>query len=337
MSCTAGVLSASIVLPALADVPEGRAQIVRAPTDMPEPIGDRPPKTVKVELETKEVSRHVDDGTRYRFWTFNGQVPGPMVRVKVGDTVEVHLRNAEDSRMMHNVDFHGATGPGGGAEATLAGPGESKSFSFKAMKPGLYVYHCAVPPVAQHIANGMYGMILVEPEGGLPEVDHEWYVMQGELYTEESIGHRGKLTQSYERLIGERPSYVVFNGAVGALTKSVKGMKAKRGETARIYFGVGGPNLTSSIHLIGEIMDRTWMLASLPSEPLKNVQTATVPPGGATMMDFTFEVPGTYNLVDHALSRVEKGALGHVVVTGEENPEIFDSEAENTSPDWRTN
>ena len=315
--------------PALAQVDVRTGEIVRAPTDVPEPIGTRAPQTLEVELVTEERIAHLDQGTTFRYWTFNGTVPGPMIRARVGDTVNVTLRNPLDSQMVHNIDFHAATGPGGGGDVSFAAPGETNTFSFKALKPGLYVYHCATPPVALHIANGMYGMILIEPEGGLPPVDHEWYVMQGELYTAEPFGTRGQVTESWDRLVEERPTYAVFNGAVGALTKTGFPMVALTGETARIYFGVGGPNLTSSIHLIGEIIDDAYIFGSLVSETLQDVQTVTVPPGGATILDFTFEVPGTFNLVDHALSRLEKGLIGHVLVEGAPVEDgIFDSGGE---------
>ena len=192
------------------------ASIVRSPADLPAAIGARGAETVRVELETIERMGDLADGTSYRYWTFNGQVPGPFVRVRVGDTVEVSLKNHKDSWMQHNVDFHAVTGPGGGGVATVADPGQSKGFTFKALNPGLYVYHCAVPMAAQHIANGMYGLILVEPEGGLPKVDHEFYVMQGEIYTEEAFGSKGELTESYDKLLNEQPEYYVFNGAANA-------------------------------------------------------------------------------------------------------------------------
>lgn len=297
--------------------------IVRDPAEVPAPIARTEPATVKIELETIERVAELNDGSEYRYWTFNNQVPGPMFRARVGDTVEVSLKNAEDSWMQHNVDFHAVTGPGGGAVATLADPGDTKKFSFKAMKPGLYVYHCATPTVAQHIANGMYGMILVEPEGGLPKVDKEFYVMQGELYTEESIGTQGELTESYERLIDELPTHYVFNGKVGGLVKD-NPLTAKVGETARIYFGVGGPNKTSSFHVIGEIFDKIYDLGGVKATT-DDVQTVTVAPGGATIADLTFEVPGTYVIVDHALSRVEKGLAGHIKVHGPDNLTIFDA------------
>jgi nitrite reductase (NO-forming) len=301
---------------------DGPVSIVRDPTDLPKPLGKRGPQRVKVDLETVEVTGHLADGASYRYWTFNGKVPGPFVRVRVGDTVEVRLKNHDDSIVMHNVDFHAVTGPGGGAKATDAAPGETRGFEFTAINPGLYVYHCAVPMAAQHIANGMYGMILVEPEGGLPKVDHEFYVMQGEIYTEQKFGTKGELTESYDKLMDERPEYFVFNGAAGALA-SEKPLKAKVGETVRIFFGVGGPNYTSSFHVIGEIFDRVYNQGSLTAKPLTDVQTTTVAPGGATVVDFKLEVPGKYMLVDHALTRVARGLVGILEVTGPDNPDIF--------------
>jgi nitrite reductase (NO-forming) len=300
----------------------GAVSIVRDPTDLLKPLNNRAPSRVKVDLETIEVVGKLADGATYTYWTFNGKVPGPFVRVRVGDTVEVRLKNHEDSALMHNVDFHAVTGPGGGAKATDAEPGETRNFEFKALNPGLYVYHCAVPMAAQHIANGMYGLILVEPEGGLPKVDHEFYVMQGEIYTEQTLGAKGELTESHKKLMDERPEYFVFNGAVGALTKE-RPLKAKVGQTIRIYFGVGGPNFTSSFHVIGEIFDKLYNLGSLTAVPMRDVQTATVPPGGAAVVEFKLEVPGNYLLVDHALTRVERGLAGILQVEGPNNPEIF--------------
>ena len=145
------------------------------------PVGDRGPQLVKVELETKEVVAEIDDGVAYKFWTFNGTVPGPMIRVREGDTVQVTLKNSLSATAPHNIDLHAVTGPGGGAAATTVSPGKQATFQFLAMHPGVYVYHCATPPVAMHIANGMYGLIVVEPAGGLPKVDREFYVMEGDF------------------------------------------------------------------------------------------------------------------------------------------------------------
>ena len=305
-----------------APLPEGVVEIVRDPRDLPAPIGARGPATVRVDLETSEVTGRLDDGASYSYWTFNGKVPGPFVRVRVGDSVEVTMRNAEGSLMSHNVDFHAVTGPGGGGVATVAAPGERKGFTFQALNPGLYVYHCAVAPHALHIANGMYGLILVEPEGGLPAVDREFYVMQGELYTDRQFGASGEIGTDHERLLDERPTHVLFNGAVGALTTRAP-LRARVGETVRIFFGVGGPNLTSSFHVIGEIFDKVYNLGDVVSRPLSSVQTVSVPPGGAAVVDFRLEVPGRFLLVDHALSRLDKGCVGFLQVEGEENPEVF--------------
>lgn len=308
-------------------MPEG-ADIGCDPTHVPPPIGARGPQTVRIELETIELEGRLDanSNTRFRYWTFNGTVPGPMMRVRVGDTVEVTLKNREDSALLHNVDFHAATGPGGGAEATTAAPGETKGFRFKALNPGLYIYHCAVPPVVMHVANGMYGLILVEPEGGLPPVDREFYVVQGEIYTEQPFGTAGVLDPSYEKMLNERPEYFVLNGSVGALT-TLRPLKAKVGETVRIFFGVGGPNYTSSFHVIGEIFDRVYGFGSPTSEPLRDVATMTVPVGSGAIAELKLEVPGRFVLVDHALSRVERGLAGYLEVEGPANAQIFASTA----------
>lgn len=305
--------------------------IVQPPTALPGPIGERLPKTVEVELETVELTGKLDDGTTFNYWTFNGKVPGPFVRVREGDTVHVKMKNAKDSMMLHNVDFHAVTGPGGGAQATDAAPGEAGAFTFKALNPGIYVYHCATPPVAWHIAKGMYGLILVEPKMPLKPVDHEFYVMQGEIYTQQQHGEKGQLHDDFQKLMNETPEYYVFNGATGALVNDAP-LKAKVGETIRIYFGVGGPNKTSSFHVIGEIFDKVYEQGSLTSEPLTNVQTVTVAPGGATVVELKLEVPGKYMLVDHALSRAMRGLLGVLEVEGEDNPSVFKPDSPKLAP-----
>jgi nitrite reductase (NO-forming) len=303
------------------------ADISHQANDVPPPIGKRDPQTVRVDLVTVELEARLAEGTTFGYWTFNGKVPGPMLRVRVGDTVDVHLKNADGSSMLHSVDFHAATGPGGGAASTQTNPGEDKSFKFKALAPGLFVYHCATPMVAHHIANGMYGLILVEPEGGLPPVDREYYVMQGEIYTDGAFGQHGSQEFNVEKLLNERPEYFVFNGSVGALSK-FHPMQAKVGETIRIYFGVGGPNFTSSFHVIGEIFDKVYNLGGVTSEPLRSIQTAMVPAGGAVITEFKVDVPGNYTLVDHALARAERGLVGILHVEGQPNTDIFDGKVE---------
>lgn len=297
--------------------------VSRSPDDLPGPLQRTEAQNVRIDLEAVEVEGRLADGAAYTFWTFGGKVPGPFLRVQMGDTVEVHLKNPASNTMMHSVDFHAVTGPGGGAVYTQSMPGEETMFTFKALNPGLYVYHCATPMIPHHISNGMYGLILVEPAGGLPPVDREFYVMQGEIYTLEPFGSLGKLTFSEEKLLNERPEYFILNGSVGALT-ALHPLQAQVGETVRIYYGVGGPNFTSAFHVIGEIFDRVYDQASLTSLPLTDVQTTLVPPGGATMVEFKVDVPGRYILVDHALSRLERGLAGFLVVEGPEQPEIID-------------
>ena len=301
------------------------ADISREPTDLPPPIAQRDPQTVRVELLAAEVEGRLAEGTTFGYWTFNGKVPGPFIRVRVGDTIDIHLKNSADSAMMHSVDFHAVTGPGGGAAVLQVEPGHEKSMTWKALIPGLYVYHCATPMVSEHIANGMYGLILVEPEGGLPHVDREFYVMQGEIYTDVPYGQRGSAEFSVEKLLSEHPEYFVFNGSVGALTK-LHPLQAKVGDTVRIFFGVGGPNFTSSFHVIGEIFDKVYLLGGITMPPIEGIQTVSVAPGGAVITEFKTKVPGNYTLVDHALARVERGLLGILHVEGAPNPEIYNGQ-----------
>ncbi|MBI3541949.1 MAG: nitrite reductase, copper-containing [Deltaproteobacteria bacterium] len=302
---------------------EGQENAILADApNVPPPITRRHATKVIVNLEVKEVEGRLADGVRYTFWTFGGKVPGKFIRIREGDLVEFHLNNHPDNKMPHNIDLHAVTGQGGGAGASLTAPGHSSVFSFKALNPGLYVYHCATAPVAMHIANGMYGMILVEPADGLPKVDHEYYVMQGDFYTKGPNGQQGLQPFSMEKAIQERPEYVVFNGSVGALAGD-GALTAKPGETVRLFVGNGGPNLTSSFHVIGEIFDQVWAEGNT-SHVTQNVQTTLIPPGGAAITQFGLNVPATYILVDHALTRAfNKGALGMLKVTGPENKNIY--------------
>jgi nitrite reductase (NO-forming) len=279
---------------------------------------------VIVNLETVEAKGQLADGVQYTFWTFGGTVPGPFVRVRLGDTVQLRLTNHHGSKNPHSIDLHAVTGAGGGAAVTQLGPGQEGVFEWKAMNPGLFVYHCATPSVPAHIANGMYGLILVEPVGGLPRVDREYYVMQGEFYTKGKTLAPGLQPLDAAKLTGERPEYVVFNGRMGAMLGD-KALRAKVGETVRLYVGNGGPNLVSSFHVIGEIFDAVYTEAAIGSgAPARNVQTTLVPAGGATIVEMTVDVPGRFLLVDHSIVRaMEKGALGALEVAGPEQPSIF--------------
>jgi nitrite reductase (NO-forming) len=223
--------------------------------------------------------------------------------------------------MPHNVDFHAVTGPGGGAAITSVAQGETKTARFKLLNPGLYTYHCAAPPVPDHIANGMYGLILVEPEKGLPKVDREYYVMQSEFYTKGEFGDEGLQEYSPEKGAAEKPTYVVFNGKVGSL-QGANALKANVGDKVRVYFGNIGPNLISSFHIIGTIFDQVYREGSL-SDPTHNVQTTVVPAGSAAVVELKTPVPGNFTLVDHSIFRIQKGALGTLTVTGAAAPDIY--------------
>jgi nitrite reductase (NO-forming) len=294
--------------------------IAADPSSVPPPIERTEPQVVKIDLTAKEVLAEVAPGVMLNYWTFNGQVPGPMLRVREGDTVELTLHNDASSLHTHSIDLHAVTGPGGGAAVMQVAPGASKSFRFLARNPGLFVYHCASPNVAVHNSHGQYGMILVEPKGGLPKVDREYYVMQGELYTQGRLGERGLQAFDAGKMLDGHPEYVVFNGRVNG---TVGNMKAKRGERIRIFFGNGGVNLVSSFHAIGEVFDDVFPEASMGGDLHHNVQTTLVPAGGATIVEMGLEVPGKLILVDHALARLDRGAWGTIQVDGDPNPEVF--------------
>jgi nitrite reductase (NO-forming) len=274
-------------------------------------------------LETTEVLSEIAPGIIQNYWTFNNTVPGPLFRVREGDIVRVTIKNSDRSLHHHNVDFHAATGPGGGGAVSMVKPGESKVFTFKALNPGLFVYHCAAPNMAVHMAHGMYGLILVEPKDGLPKVDKEFYVMQGELYTTGAIGRQGLQAFDAKKMMEGVPTYVTFNGRPDG---TVGKMKATVGDKIRMYVGNGGVSNNSSFHVVGEIFDTVYPEASIGGAQFKNVQTTNVPAGGATIVEFTVNYPGTYVLVDHALMRTDKGAWGTIEVTGEADPAIFDGD-----------
>lgn len=318
-----GVSSSSAAIP-VREVPELRGRetaVLTAAPNVPPPITRDYATTVVVNLEAEEKNMRLDDGVEYTYWTFGGSVPGSFIRIREGDQVEFHMTNHHTSSVPHNIDLHAVTGPGGGAKASLTLPGGESVFTFTALNPGLYVYHCAVAPVPMHIANGMYGLVLVEPKEGLPKVDREYYVMQSEFYTTGKHGEKGLQTLDMEKGIAEQPTYVVFNGAVGALTGD-NALEAKVGETVRLFVGNGGPNLTSSFHVIGEVFDNVYTEGGTVAQ--HNVQTTAIPAGGSTMVEFRVEKPGELVLVDHSIFRAfNKGALGIMNVTGQDNPRVF--------------
>lgn len=308
-----------------ADVPVDQLPVIDAVVthapEVPPPVNRDHAALVKVKMETIEKTMKMADGVDYTYWTFNGDVPGQMIRVREGDTVEVEFSNNPNSTVPHNVDFHASTGPGGGAAATFTAPGRTSTFRWKALQSGLYIYHCAVAPVGMHIGNGMYGLVLVEPKEGLPKVDKEFYIVQGDFYTKGKYGEPGLQPFDMDKAIREDADYVVFNGHVGAIAGD-NALKAKVGETVRMYVGNGGPNLVSSFHVIGEIFDKVYVEGGkLVNE---NVQSTLIPAGGAAIIEFKVDIPGSFTIVDHSIFRAfNKGALGQLVVEGEDHPEVM--------------
>jgi nitrite reductase (NO-forming) len=329
----------AVALPAAAAPPKAPKSAVTSPGDLglpqgapikavltdaphvPPPITRRTPAKLIMELEVQEKVMRMSDGVDYTFWTFGGQVPGKFIRVRQGDTVEFHLRNHPSSKMPHNIDLHAVTGPGGGATSSFTAPGHESQFSFKVINPGLYIYHCATAPVGMHVANGMYGLILVEPPEGLPPVDREYYVVQGDFYTVGKYREKGLQPFDMQKAIEENATYVVFNGSEGALVGD-KALKARVGEKVRLFLGNGGPNLVSSFHVIGEIFDKVYTEGGTRVQ--EHVQTTLIPAGGSSIVEFTVDIPGTYVLVDHSLFRAfNKGALGMLRVEGNERKELY--------------
>lgn len=304
--------------------PLDQPNVARDPSIVPAPIQRTEPTTVKINLTVKEVNAELAPGATYSFWTFDGTVPGPMLRVMEGDTVEITLTNPATNANPHNIDLHAVNGPGGGAAVTNVAPGETKTFTFKALNPGAYVYHCAYAPPYHHIAQGMYGGIVVEPRGGLPKVDREFYVMQGEWYTTGKIGDKGHQEFSEEKAMAEQPEYFTMNGNTEALSKLFP-LHVNVGETVRLFFGVGGPNVGSNFHIIGEIFDQVD--SGYSKSPVQNEETWYVPPGSVSTFQFHVNEPGRYTLVDHALYRIAKGALGVMMADGKWDDTIYSPNA----------
>ncbi|MEX2587379.1 MAG: plastocyanin/azurin family copper-binding protein [Actinomycetota bacterium] len=311
----------------LPPAPDDEVNVALAP-EMPPPIERSDPAFVDVEFEVVENVSTIDPqkGTEHETWGYrivDGPdttvvgTPGPVIRARVGDMLRFTITNPEGNSQPHNVDFHAVTGQGGGAEATTVLPGETRTIEARLLYPGFFMYHCAYGDVPAHIAHGMSGGILVDPATPLPEVDHEWYMVQSEYY----VAGDGGLDRN--AVTDENPSHVVFNGAVGALTGD-NALQMQVGESARIYFVNAGLNLISSFHPIGSHWDAVYPEGALLNEPIRGSQTTLVPAGGGTVVELIGQVPQTVVLVDHALARAfDKGAIGQIVIDGEEDPEIF--------------
>lgn len=289
---------------------------------VPPPITRTFATKVVVEIEIREHVAELAEGVQYLYWTFGDEAPGKFYRVREGDLVEVHLHNHPDNTLAHNIDFQSATGPSGGGDASFVAPGYSAVFAWRALRPGLYLYQCSAEPAGVHVANGMFGLILVEPRKGLPKVAREYQIVQSEFYTEGRFGDRGAQRFSADKALKEQPDYVLFNGRVGALTGE-NALKASVGERVRIFFGNAGPNLLSSFHVVGEVFDDVYGEGGvLPKQ--HDVQATAVPAGGSAIVEIGLDVPGDYPIVDHSLFRSHnKGTMGLLTVAGRENRMIF--------------
>ncbi|MFQ5448983.1 MAG: copper-containing nitrite reductase [Nitrospinaceae bacterium] len=288
--------------------------IARNPADVPSPITRSRPAKVIYHLNVREVLSILADGVEYVYWTYNATVPGPMLRARVGDTVELTLSNHASSTHDHSIDLHAVTGPGGGSKLTQVAPGREKTIVFQPLRPGVYIYHCASPNIPSHITNGLYGLIVIDPLKPLPPVDREFYVVQGEFYTGGPVGQKGFQKFSPQKMMAETPEYIVWNGRVHALFGD-KALQARQGETIRIYLGNGGVAKVSNFHIIGEIFDKLYPEGTLEHSHA-SVQTTVIPAGGAAAVELKLENSGEYLLVDHALVRIERGAYGVLRVKG---------------------
>ena len=315
------------------------AQVAADPTAIPDPIDRSEPTTHEITLTYEEVTAEIEPGVTFNFMTFDGRIPGPMVRIRQGDTVELTVENLDENTLQHNVDFHAVYGTGGGSVATTAAPGKANALQFRAEYPGAFIYHCAVPNLDMHISSGMFGMILVEPADGLPAVDREFYFGQHEIYTDKQAGEEGAHAFNMGSMANEQPTYVVLNGEKYAWAAAARGpLEVEQGETVRVYLVNGGPNLSSNFHPIGNVWTRAYRDGGLPTdEDLaqyadKNIQTMTVPPGSCMVGEMDTPVPERIKLVDHALSRVvRKGLLAEVDVVGEENEAVYDPDFNDSS------
>ena len=316
----------------LSPAPADEVNVSYAP-DAPPASGRTEPAIVDVRFDVVENVAAIDPATGVEFQTWGYRTsgsdelsvgtPGPMIRARVGDVLRFTITNPATNSMPHNVDFHAVTGQGGGAADTTVPPGSSATIEARLLYPGMFMYHCAFGDVPQHISHGMYGGILVDPAEALPAVDREWYIVQSEFYTTST--DPGLVELDRQAITDEAPTYVVFNGAKGAIAGE-NALHMAVGERARIYFIDAGLNLDSNFHPIGSHWDVVYPEAALLNPPIRGSQTTLVPAGGGTVVELVGQVPMTVVLVDHALARAfDKGAIGQIVIDGDPNPEIFEA------------
>lgn len=315
--------------PGLSDPRDPEIDSVAAdPTDIPDPVEWDDPRHHEWEIQTEEYDVEIEPGVTHRMMTFEGQVPGPLYRARVGDTVHLTFDVPEEYNVdIHNIDFHAVYGPGGGGVDTLLEPGDGPAeIEFRLEYPGAHIYHCAPGHHDQHISSGMFGAIVVEPEEGLPAVDREFYFGQHELYTDGQTGEEGHHRWNHEAAMAEDPTYVLLNGEPNRYVEDgTEGpLHAETGETVRVFWANGGPNLVSNPHPIGNVWSRWYDYGDLVSDAHENVEGGALPAGTTAVGEMELPVPGPINLVDHALSRVvHKGLLAQIAVDGEPNDDVY--------------
>ena len=287
-----------------ADVSHGEAPI--GPTTASAPIDAAAPPRASGRVHHLRIAiRHakitIADGVTYDGWTFDGRVPGPVLRVTAGDTVDFTLVN--EAPMPHSLDFHAAEIAPSRAYVNLM-PHDSLHYRFVARVPGAFMYHCGTAPVALHIANGMYGAIIVDPRQSRPAAK-EFVFVQSEFYTKKLPDSTRMI--DWDKLLGLAPDYVVFNGREAEYAHHP--IPVRVGEPLRIYVVNAGPNRFSAFHVVGAIFDRVYLDGSL-AHPLEGVQTVTVPVGGGAIFETRLVEAGTYPFVSHAFADATKGAVG---------------------------
>jgi nitrite reductase (NO-forming) len=259
----------------------------------------------KVHMTLKDMTVEIAPGVKYRTWSFDGTgAPGPVVHVRQGQTVEMTLTNG--GAIPHSIDFHAARiAPNVAFKDVM--PGQSFTFRFKANDPGVYMYHCGTKPVLAHIANGMYGAIIVEPAKPLPPVDREYALVASEWYlTNDGIKEPASLDMGKARAM--MPDWTTFNGYANQYVTHP--LTSKPGESVRFWVVAAGPTLDTNIHVVGTIFDRVWTNADMKSAPQQGVQTVLVPAGGGAVFDVKIDQPGLYPFVSHAFAHVDLGQVG---------------------------
>ncbi|MBI4261046.1 MAG: multicopper oxidase domain-containing protein [Actinobacteria bacterium] len=271
--------------------------------------GEGTGRIVEVHLDAVETVQDIAEGVEYRVWTFGGTAPGPVIRVKVGDTVRFTLTNRSVMGLAHSIDFHAAETPWDVNYQPVA-PGETLTFDWVARFPGVFMYHCGVPPVLHHIANGMYGAIVVEPEEGLAPA-REYVLVASELYAADRAVD-GVLEGDVAKMLAPRPTHVVFDGRANRYLDAP--LQARPNETIRLWVVNAGPTLSNAFHVIGALFDHVYASGN-PTTPLNGLQTWNIPPGDGAMFELRIPAEGLYPFVTHAFAYTGLGSVGVIQVT----------------------